>query len=115
MEPVTAVNFLHEFENLMLNRLILVYCVIMRSFLVSLDSAVTCNCCGEVCLKMKCSGSTNHLIPPDPSSKLRRERFRYKHFRKMDNCYFIQCVVQIVFTELKNGYIFIWNTHGHLK
>ena len=77
------------------------------------DQMVTCDCCPNACLEVKCPYSINYTSPDDPSVKL-------PYLKKVDgnitlnnqHKYYTQCQMQMAVTGCSTCYFFVWTQHG---
>ena len=79
------------------------------------DRIVSCSCCENSCLEVKCPSSINYTTPQDPHIKLpylvkdSNNKISLNHRHK----YYTQCQVQMGATGLKRCFFFVWTSHGY--
>ena len=77
------------------------------------DRIISCSCCGNACLEVKCLYSINYTSPDAADVFLPYlKRSNGKITLNRSRQYFTQCQVQIGVTGLNSCYFFIWTQHG---
>ena len=77
------------------------------------DGIVSCSCCENSCLEIKCPYSINHLSPKSVDAVLPYlVRDGEDLHLKRNHKYFTQCQMHMGITGLKRTYFYIWTAHG---
>ena len=79
------------------------------------DRLVSCSCCGQACLEVKCPISINYTTQQDPNVKLPYliKDCTNKLSLNSRHKYYTQCQVQMGVTGLKKCFFFVWTSHGY--
>jgi len=78
------------------------------------DRIVSCSCCGNRPLEVKCPFSIRHLSPLAAEAKLPFLVLDADNMLslKRNHQYYTQCQVQMAATDLKESILFVWTPHG---
>ena len=77
------------------------------------DRILSCDCCGNFCLEIKCPASISHTSPWDPDVNLpflKRENDLLVLNR--NHKYYTQCQVQMAVTGIHQSYFIVWTARG---
>jgi hypothetical protein len=78
------------------------------------DRIMTCSCCPNACIEVKCPVSINFTSPLSPSVKLPYlKRDGNTLSLNKNHTYFTQCQVQMGVTKLTHSFFMVWTPHGH--
>ena len=75
------------------------------------DRIVSCSCCGQSCLEVKCPFSINYMSPKNANLQYIVKDGNHSKL-KTSHKYYTQCQLQMAVTKLKESYFVVWTPHG---
>ncbi len=78
------------------------------------DRIISCDCCGNSCLEVKCPYSILHTTPNDPDGKLPYLNYDTDNELRLNRAhkYYTQCQIQMAATKISKCHFFVWTSHG---